>query len=105
MSGWRTSSQPNASATLRCCGPPRSARRSRASVTTVAELIRHVRARLKKAKVVFAHGTTDPVAEAAFLVGETLKIAPDRIETLARRRVTAAQQNAVDKLVAKRIET
>jgi ribosomal protein L3 glutamine methyltransferase len=74
-------------------------------VTTVAELIRHVGSRLKKAKVVFAHGTTDPVAEAAFLVGETLKIAPDRIETLARRRVTAAQQNTVDKLVAKRIET
>jgi len=74
-------------------------------VTIVAELIRHVAARLKKAKVVFAHGATDPLAEAAFLVGETLQVRPDRIEALARRRVTAAQQDAVDKLVAKRIET
>lgn len=53
----------------------------------------------------FAHGTTDPLAEAAFIVGETLKIRPDRIEGLAKRNVTAAQQSAVDRLVAQRIES
>jgi ribosomal protein L3 glutamine methyltransferase len=74
-------------------------------VETVAELIRHVAGRLKKAKVVFAHGTTDPLAEAAFIVGETLKIRPDRIATLARRRVTAPQRKAVDDLVKRRIAT
>jgi ribosomal protein L3 glutamine methyltransferase len=74
-------------------------------VATIAELIRQVAARLKKSKVVFAHGTTDPVAEAAFLVGETLKIHPDRIEALAKRPVTATQQRAIDRLVERRIET
>ena len=35
---------------------------------TVSELIRSTGARLKRAKLVFAHGTIDPVAEAAFMV-------------------------------------
>jgi ribosomal protein L3 glutamine methyltransferase len=67
--------------------------------------VRAASARLKRAKVVFAHGTTDPVAEAAFIVGETLKVHPDRVETLAGRRVTAAQQKAAESLIARRIET
>jgi ribosomal protein L3 glutamine methyltransferase len=71
----------------------------------VSELIRAVAVRLKRAKVVFAHGTTDPVAEAAFIVGETLKVHPDRVEMLAERRVTAAQQHVVEALIARRIET
>ena len=61
--------------------------------------------RLKRAKVVFAHGTTDPAAEAAFIIGETLKVHPDRVEMLAERRVTATQQRAVEATVARRIET
>ena len=43
---------------------------------TVLDFIRLAVARLRKAKLAFAHGTTDPVAEAAFLVGETLGVAP-----------------------------
>ena len=39
----------------------------------------------------FAHGTTDPVAEAAFLVCETLHLHPDQFETFATARVTAAE--------------
>ena len=62
-------------------------------------------ARLTRAKVVFAHGTTDPAAEAAFIVGETLKVHPDRVEALAQRRVTATQQRTVEATVARRIET
>jgi ribosomal protein L3 glutamine methyltransferase len=68
-------------------------------------LIRRAAARLKKAKVVFAHGTSDPVAEAAFIVGETLRVHPDRVEGLAKRKVTPAQQMTVDDLVERRIET
>jgi ribosomal protein L3 glutamine methyltransferase len=75
------------------------------NLPTVAELIRRTAARLKKAKVVFAHGTSDPVAEAAFIVGETLRVHPDRVEGLARRKVTPAQQMAVGDLVERRIET
>jgi ribosomal protein L3 glutamine methyltransferase len=72
---------------------------------TVEELIRRTAARLKKAKVVFAHGTSDPVAEAAFIVGETLRVHPDRVEGFAGRKVTPAQQMTVDDLVERRIET
>lgn len=72
---------------------------------TVAGLIRRAAMRLTKAKVVFAHGTSDPIAEAAFIVAETLKIHPDRIESLFDREVTVRQREAVEALVAKRIET
>ncbi len=72
---------------------------------TVSELIRSVAGRLKRAKVVFAHGTADPVAEAAFLVGETLRIHPDHVEARAGMSVTAAQQKKISALVERRIRT
>ena len=72
---------------------------------TVAELIHSVATKLKKAKVVFAHGTSDPVAEAAFLVGETLKVHPDRLGKIAKRRVKPGEQITVDDLVERRIAT
>jgi ribosomal protein L3 glutamine methyltransferase len=77
----------------------------RQKAVTIADLVRRAATRLKRAKVVFAHGTGDPIAEAAFIVAETVKIHPDRIEASAGRRVTAAQQRAVERLVAQRIET
>ena len=48
-----------------------------------AALIRSTAKRLKQAKLIFAHGTNDPVAEAAFLIGETLKIHPDHVDARA----------------------
>jgi ribosomal protein L3 glutamine methyltransferase len=71
----------------------------------VSDLIRSVAGELKRAKLVFAHGTTDPAAEAAFLVGETLGIHPDFIAARAAKPVTAAQQEKIRKLVARRIRT
>jgi ribosomal protein L3 glutamine methyltransferase len=72
---------------------------------TVSKLIRNIAVRLKKAKLAFAHGTTDPIAEAAFLVGETLGIHPDHIEARAGMAVTAAQQKKIAALVLRRIRT
>jgi len=72
---------------------------------TVLALIRSVAAELKRAKLVFAHGTTDPAAEAAFLIGETLAIHPDFVAARATMPVTAAQQEKIRKLVAQRIRT
>jgi ribosomal protein L3 glutamine methyltransferase len=54
---------------------------------------------------VFAHGTTDPIAEAAFLVGETLGLHPDRIEARAGTRVTAVQSGKIEELTRQRIRT
>src|SRR5204863_9000845 len=72
---------------------------------TVAELIRATALRLKRAKLVFAHGTSDPVAEAAFLVGETLGIHPDHIDARAGMAVTLAQEKKVAMLTERRIHT
>jgi len=77
----------------------------RAKRVTVADLIRSTAARLRRAKVVFAHGTSDPLAEAAFLVGETLGIHPDHVEVRAGTSVTAVQQKKISSLVERRIRT
>jgi ribosomal protein L3 glutamine methyltransferase len=77
----------------------------RAGQATVAELIRSAAKRLKRAKIVFSHGTTDPVAEAAFLVGETIGIHPDHINVRAGKRVNVAQRKKITSLVAQRIGT
>ena len=53
----------------------------------------------------FAHGTTDPVAEAAFLVCEALHLHPDQFETFATARVTAAEGKAILDLIARRVTT
>ncbi len=61
---------------------------------TLLDFVRYAVSRFVEAKLVFAHGTTDPVAEAAFLVCETLHLHPDQFETFAGARVTAAEAKA-----------
>ena len=78
---------------------------SRPKRPTVAELIRSTALRLKRAKLVFAHGTSDPVAEAAFLVGETLGIHPGHVDARAGMAVTVAQEKKISALVGRRIRT
>lgn len=72
---------------------------------TVLDHIRLAASRLKRAKVAFAHGTTDPVAEAAFIVAETLGLHPDEIEDAAARRITGANAERIRALVDERIAT
>ena len=72
---------------------------------TVAEMIRSTARRLKQAKLVFAHGTSDPLAEAAFLVGEKLGIHPDHIDARAGMSVTAAKEKKIAAMVEGRIRT
>jgi ribosomal protein L3 glutamine methyltransferase len=54
---------------------------------------------------VFAHGTTDPVAEAAFLVCEAMHLHPDQFEAFANARVTAAEGKTILDLIGRRITT
>ncbi len=56
---------------------------------TLLDFVRYAVSRFVEAKLTFAHGTTDPVAEAAFLVCETLHLHPDQFESFATARVTA----------------
>src|SRR3954453_20486266 len=72
---------------------------------TLFDFVRYAVSRFIEAKLVFAHGTTDPVAEAAFLVCESLHLHPDQFETFATARVTAAEAKRILDLVARRVTT
>jgi ribosomal protein L3 glutamine methyltransferase len=72
---------------------------------TLLDFVRYAASRFIEAKLTFAHGTTDPVAEAAFLVCETLHLHPDRFESFATARVTAAEEKKILDLIARRIAT
>jgi ribosomal protein L3 glutamine methyltransferase len=78
---------------------------AKAAPTTVLDYVREAASRLKRARVVFAHGTSDGVAEAAFMVGETLGLHPDAVEDAASRRVAKADGAKILELVDKRIRT
>ena len=84
--------------------PPQS-RSSKRPPATVADLVGLALSRFRAAKLVFAHGTSDPVAEAAFLVCEALHVPPQRFDASARRRVSAAERAAVLDLIEARIRT
>jgi ribosomal protein L3 glutamine methyltransferase len=72
---------------------------------TLLDFVRYAASRFVEAKLVFAHGTTDPIAEAAFLVCETLHLHPDHFEMFATARVTAAEAENIIALIVRRIAT
>jgi ribosomal protein L3 glutamine methyltransferase len=72
---------------------------------TLLDLVRYAVSRFTEAKIVFAHGTTDPVAEAAFLVCEALHLHPDQFEMFATARVASHEAGKILDLIARRIET
>jgi ribosomal protein L3 glutamine methyltransferase len=72
---------------------------------TLLDFVRYAASRFIEAKLVFAHGTTDPVAEAAFLVCEALHLHPDRFEMFASARVIAAEAKAILDLIERRVAT
>jgi ribosomal protein L3 glutamine methyltransferase len=84
---------------------PKSPKIAASELRTLLDFVRYAVSRFVEAKLVFAHGTTDPVAEAAFLVCETLHLHPDRFEAFATARVTAAEAKAILDVIARRIAT
>ena len=72
---------------------------------TLLDFVRYAVSRFIEAGLVFAHGTTDPVAEAAFLVCETLHLHPDQFEMFATARVTAAEAKKILDVIGRRITT
>ena len=70
---------------------------------TPLDFVRYAVSRFTEAKLVFAHGTTDPVAEAAFLVCETLHLHPDQFEMFATARVTAPEAKIILDVIARRV--
>ena len=72
---------------------------------TLFDFLRYAVSRFNAANLVFAHGTTDPVAEAAFLICETLHLHPDQFENFAGARVTVAEGRQILDLIERRITT
>jgi ribosomal protein L3 glutamine methyltransferase len=72
---------------------------------TLLDFVRYGVSRFNEANLAFAHGTTDPVAEAAFLVCEALHLHPDQFESFATARITAAEAKLVLDLIHRRVTT
>jgi len=72
---------------------------------TLLDFVRFAVSRFIQADLVFAHGTTDPLAEAAFIVCEALHLHPDRFETFATARVTVAEGKKILSLIERRVTT
>jgi ribosomal protein L3 glutamine methyltransferase len=72
---------------------------------TLLDFVRFAVSRFIEAKLVFAHGTTDPTAEAAFLICEALHLHPDQFETFATARVTVAEAKKILGLIERRVTT
>jgi ribosomal protein L3 glutamine methyltransferase len=83
----------------------KSPRVAAGELLTLLDFVRYAVSRFTEAKIVFAHGTTDPVAEAAFLVCETLHLHPDQFESFATARVTAAEGKKILGLIEQRVTT
>jgi len=74
-------------------------------LVSLLDFVRYAVSRFAEAGLVFAHGTTDPIAEAVFLIGETLHLHPDQFEMFAAARVTAREAAAILALIERRIAT
>jgi ribosomal protein L3 glutamine methyltransferase len=83
----------------------KSPRLAAAELKTLLDFVRYAVSRFVEAKLVFAHGTTDPVTEAAFLVCATLHLDPDQFEMFATARVTAREARQILDVIARRIAT
>jgi len=84
---------------------PKLAKPAAGELVTLLDFVRYAVSRFVEAKLAFAHGTTDPVAEAAFLVGEALHLHPEQFETFGNARVTAAEAKLILDLIGKRVAT
>jgi len=74
-------------------------------LVTLLDFVRYAVSRFVEAKLTFAHGTPDSVAEAAFLVCETLHLHPDQFETFATARVTVGEAQSILEVIARRVSS
>ncbi|MGB6634930.1 MAG: 50S ribosomal protein L3 N(5)-glutamine methyltransferase [Bradyrhizobium sp.] len=72
---------------------------------TLLDFVRYATSRFNEAKLTFAHGTTDPVADAAFLVCETLHLHPDQFESFATARVASHEARSILDVIGRRVSS
>ena len=91
--------------TLRGRAAPKPAKPGPGELLTLLDFVRYAVSRFVEAELAFAHGTTDPVAEAAFLVSEALHLNPEQFEIFANARVTVAEARTILDLIHERVTT
>ncbi len=91
--------------TVRGRAAPKLAKARPGELLTLLDFVRYAVSRFVEARLTFAHGTTDPVAEAAFLVCEALHLHPEQLDTFANARVTAAEGKTILDLIHRRVTT
>src|SRR3954462_1863194 len=91
--------------TVRGRAAPKLAKVGRGELLTLVDFVRYAVSRFNEAKLAFAHGTPDPVAEAAFLVCEALHLHPEQFEIFANARVTDAEDRTIIDLIHQRVTT
>ena len=74
-------------------------------LATILDHVRYAVTQFSAAQLVFTHGTSDPVAEAVFLVCECLHLPPDRFNVFADARVAHHEQKRIFDLIDARIRT
>jgi ribosomal protein L3 glutamine methyltransferase len=74
-------------------------------LATILDHVRYAVTQFQAAQLVFAHGTADPLAEAAFLVCESLHLPPDCFDVFATARVAHHEQKKIFDLIEARIRT
>jgi ribosomal protein L3 glutamine methyltransferase len=84
---------------------PKPPRVSAGELVTLLDFVRYAASRFNEAGLAFAHGTTDPVTEAAFLVCETLHLHPGQFDTFATARLTAHEAKSILGLIARRVSS
>ncbi|MGY8683281.1 50S ribosomal protein L3 N(5)-glutamine methyltransferase [Bradyrhizobium sp. UFLA05-153] len=91
--------------TTRGRAAPKLAKVAAGELVTLLDFVRYAVSRFVETRLAFAHGTTDPVAEAAFLVCEALHLNPEQFEPFANARVTAAEGKTLLALIKARVTT
>ncbi len=74
-------------------------------MSSLREAITRAAKKLHKAKLVYGHGTTNALDEAAFLALEGLGLPLDIPDRKLDKQITAKQQARIDGLIAQRIQT
>ncbi len=72
---------------------------------TVRDWLRYAVTSMTRANLVYGHGTTNAVDEAAFLLLATLDLPIDNIDPWLDARLTTAERQAIAAVISKRIET
>jgi len=80
-------------------------RSAAAELVTVRDWLRFAVSNFSAAGLVYGHGSTNALDEAAYLILATLKLPIDAIDPWLDARLTSAERNQVADIIARRIET